>query len=692
MRSPAPRALSRPATGEKAAGGPRSGAEARGIGHRLRAGAAAAVAGNPATVSAVIHGRAGAPRAQFFELVSEGDPGPLERSLLNGNHTAQEPLFRALATSAPVGIYEIDPDGQFVFVNEQWCALVGVAAEEALGRAWDHFIDPDDRARVVAEWEAAVDAGREFAIEYRYRRPDGREVWIDGRAVAVSDPDGEPLAFLGSVVDVTERRASERAARALAAIVDSSAEAIISIDLDGIVRTWNPGAERVFGYLAAEMAGCSIEVLVPPDRTSELPELLDKVRRGERVENFETVRIDKEFRPIDVALTVSPIRDAEGAVAGVAGILRDISSQKAAERQLVTERRQLADAQQIARVGSWEIDAASGRWTWSAQQFRNHGFDPDAAVPSRERVLDRVHPDDREEFERRLDELEAEPEEFSVEYRIVLPDSQVRTLEVHGRTLEGSSGLMGTSRDVTAERDAERLKDEFLGLISHELRTPLTSIIGYTELLAEVDATNLSREGRRFLEVIDRNSRRELGLVGDLLLLTRITAGGFEVEFRRLDVSELAAASVDGARPAAAKAGLELEAEIAPGVIADGDQHRIAQVLENLISNAIKFTPAGGRVTVRLFATDAAAVFEVTDTGIGIEAQDLGRLFDRTYRAEEAERRHIPGTGLGLTIVKAIVDAHEARIAVESQPGEGTTVRIELPTRARAPGGPTVDG
>jgi PAS domain S-box-containing protein len=624
--------------------------------------------------------------------VSAGNLDRPGESLVNGNPSAHEPLFRALATSAPVGIYEINPDGEYVFANDHWRALVGVGADEPMGRRWDHFIDPEHRGRVVAEWEAAQAEGREFAIEYPYLRPDGGEVWVDGRAVVVRDGDGAPRSYLGSVVDVTKRRASERAASALAAIVDSSAEAIISIDLDGIVRTWNPGAERVFGYAAAEIVGSSIEILTPPDREPEFRQLLGRVRGGEQVERFETIRVDKRSRAIDVALTASPLRDDDGAVAGVAWILRDISVQKAAERELAAERRQLADAQQIARVGSWQVEGATGRWAWSQQQFLNHGFDPDDAVPTLPRVLERVHPDDREGLARRLDELAAEPEEFSVEYRVVLPDGRVRMLEVQGRPLDAPGRMVGTSRDVTAERDAERLKDEFIGLVSHELRTPLTSIIGYTELLAEIDAANLSAEGRRFLEVIERNSRRELAMVGDLLLLTRITSGGFEIDARPVSLSEIAAASVDGARPAAERAGLELEAEISRGVATAGDPHRLAQVVDNLISNAIKFTPEGGRVAVRVWNGAHAATLEVSDSGIGIERRDLARLFDRMYRAEEAERRHIPGTGLGLTIVKAIVDAHEARISIESEPGRGTTVRVELPVGAERGSEPSADG
>ena len=181
---------------------------------------------------------------------------------------------------------------------------------------------------------------------------------------------------------------------------------------------------------------------------------------------------------------------------------------------------------------------------------------------------------------------------------------------------------------------------------------------------------------------MERNSRRELSLVGDLLLLTRITAGTFEIELGKADLTELARTTLEAAQPLAEKAGVDLALDAPGPLVVDGDPHRLAQVVENLVSNAIKFTPSGGSVAVRVERANGSVALEVSDTGIGIEEEDLGRLFDRMYRADEAERRHIQGTGLGLTIVKAIVDAHEATIAVSSEPGVGTTFRVELPLRS----------
>lgn len=233
-----------------------------------------------------------------------------------------------------------------------------------------------------------------------------------------------------------------------------------------------------------------------------------------------------------------------------------------------------------------------------------------------------------------------------------------------------------------AEQEAERLKDEFFGMVSHEMRTPLTSIIGYAELLSDVEAENLSEQGRGFVEVIERNAQREMRLVGDLLILVRIEAGTFTIDLESAALADLAREALDAALPRADGAGVTLSLDIAgelPPLA--GDPHRLGQVLDNLLSNAIKFTSDGGEVELHLSREGQTAVIEVRDSGIGIPADEQERLFDRLYRAESATRRHIPGVGLGLTIVKAIVEAHEGTVSVRSEQGVGTTFRVELPVR-----------
>ena len=227
-------------------------------------------------------------------------------------------------------------------------------------------------------------------------------------------------------------------------------------------------------------------------------------------------------------------------------------------------------------------------------------------------------------------------------------------------------------------RELDRLKDEFVSLVSHELRTPLTSIRGYVELLLD-DGETLSADQRRFLEIVDRNSSRLLELVGDLLFLAQIEAGKLAIEIGTVDLNRVVEECVETSSPAADARAIELTARLAPLPRIQGDQARLAQVLDNLVSNAIKFTPRGGRVEVRLSQENGSAVLEVEDSGLGIPEAEQAQLFERFFRSSTATAQAIPGTGLGLTITKAIVDRHGGLIEVESAEDLGTTVRVRLP-------------
>jgi len=239
------------------------------------------------------------------------------------------------------------------------------------------------------------------------------------------------------------------------------------------------------------------------------------------------------------------------------------------------------------------------------------------------------------------------------------------------------AGYVVVATDVTAEREAARLQDEFVSLVSHELRTPLTSVLGYLELLT--DGTDpLTDEQREYLTVIDRNARRQLRLVGDLLLSAQVDAGRFAITPQRTDLADVVTASVTSATPAAEGARVRLESSIeASPVVAD--PVRLAQALDNLVSNAIKFTPAGGTIRVAVAPYGEGARITVADTGIGIPPDELESLTTRFFRASTATRRAIPGVGLGLSITKAVVDAHGGTLSITSQVGEGTTFTIDLP-------------
>jgi signal transduction histidine kinase len=239
-------------------------------------------------------------------------------------------------------------------------------------------------------------------------------------------------------------------------------------------------------------------------------------------------------------------------------------------------------------------------------------------------------------------------------------------------------GRIWTLREVTADRQLERLRDAFVAAVSHELRTPLTSISGFLEMLGD-EEHELGEAGRAYLGVIRRGTTRLQRIVEDMLLVAQIEADRLELDSVETDVAELATTAVEEALPDAAEKGIELTLDVHGPLPLEADAGRLGQVLDNLVSNALKFTPAGGSVMVSASNGDGTVRLEVADTGIGVPHEEMGQLFSRFYRASTATRRAIPGTGLGLVIARAIVDAHGGTISLESQEGEGTCVTVTLP-------------
>ena len=259
-------------------------------------------------------------------------------------------------------------------------------------------------------------------------------------------------------------------------------------------------------------------------------------------------------------------------------------------------------------------------------------------------------------------------------------------VETTRRRADAEANALLLARQNEQLREVDRLKDDFVAMVSHELRTPLTSILGYLELLRD-DAGEPMEDREEYLHVIGRNAHRLLSLVGDLLFVARVDAGGLQLEIDEVAVSTLARESVEAQRPRADAGDVTLRlSESDPGPV-QGDRARLGQLLDNLVSNAIKFTPPGGWVELRVLSENGRVVIEVADTGMGIPADEQARLFEPFFRASTATAGAIQGTGLGLTIARAIVDAHGGSIGVESEEGAGTTFRVELPFGERVDAG-----
>jgi signal transduction histidine kinase len=286
----------------------------------------------------------------------------------------------------------------------------------------------------------------------------------------------------------------------------------------------------------------------------------------------------------------------------------------------------------------------------------------------------------RELLDQGVAALAPPPGDAAVEHRDELsPPGSPRLLSRWSAPLpDGGGGRIVVLRDVTAERQSERLKDEVLALVSHELRTPLTSVVGYVDLVLD-GPDELSPDVRRFLEVVERNARRLLRLVSDLLFVAQAEAGLLELGRTEVDLGAIASDAVEAARPEAERAGATLVLEAEPVRTFIGDRDRCAQVLDNLISNAVKFAGEGGHIQVTVAERDEAAVLEVADDGPGIPVEERATVFERFARASDATTRAVPGAGLGLTVAKTIVEGHGGTIEVLGAPGMGTTMKVSLP-------------
>jgi signal transduction histidine kinase len=259
-----------------------------------------------------------------------------------------------------------------------------------------------------------------------------------------------------------------------------------------------------------------------------------------------------------------------------------------------------------------------------------------------------------------------------------LSATRARASELSDRAAELEVAAAQLAAQNEQLRELDHVKDDFVALVSHELRTPLTSIAGYLEMVLEEGAEPLTTGQRQFLVTVSRNVERLATLVNELLFLVQVDAGRLELTLAEADLNEVLAEATDAARPAANAKGIELTLEtgrLAPAVV---DRGRIAQLVDNLVSNAVKFTPAGGRVEVRSAQDGGAIALSVSDTGIGIPSDELPRLFNRFFRASSATSNAIPGTGLGLAISQAIAEAHNSTITVQSTLARGTTFWLRL--------------
>jgi PAS domain S-box-containing protein len=593
--------------------------------------------------------------------------------------------FRAIVETTPECVKIVARDGTVLFMNPSGLRMVGASSvKDVVGQSIYALIAPEDQDR-FREMNERVFRGEKAFMEFDIVGLKGVRRHMETHAAPLQHASGN-TAHLAITRDITERKQSERDVLLLGAIVGSSDDAIISKDLDGVITSWNKSAERLFGYTAAEAIGQPVAtLLIPEDRQNEEPEILNRLRRGERVDHFETVRRRKDGTLLDISLTISPVKDAEGKIIGASKIARDISERKRAEAALLASEakfRQLADSMpQIvwtARPDGY-VDYYNERWyeftDFSRDAFGDRSWeailDPADVPRTRKAYYEAINSGQPYSIEYRLWDRRDKRLKWFVGRAVPVRDAQGKIVKWFGTYTEIDEQKRVQDELLRANQDLE----QFAYSASHDLQEPLRSITIYSELLTRRYSGALDGNAREFLGYLRDGAIRMDALVRDLLSYTRVTRVDEPAEMTNANEAlEVALFNLGGT---ISETGAQVSAEELP--LLPVHATHLQQLFQNLVGNAIKYRSPERPPVVHITAArqNGDWGFAVSDNGIGIDPEYRPIIFGLFKRLHTADQ--YSGTGIGLAICHRIVDRYHGRIWVESEPGQGSTFRFTLP-------------
>jgi two-component system CheB/CheR fusion protein len=529
------------------------------------------------------------------------------------------------------------------------------------------------------------------AVEREVQSTDGK--WYLARLLPYRVSD-EIEGVVITLTDATALAAAKARARQLSSIVDSSADAIIGQDLRGMVTSWNAAAERLYQYTAEEMIGRSIMTLVPEAERAAMSAIISEVARGADVINVAAVRLTKSGERLDIAKTVSPMRDGDGNVTGIASIDRDVGAQKELERRLRESEHKYEDLYNNAPDMYLSIDTRSGRIVEHNETFRKvTGYAPDEVLALH--ALDLFSTEAQDGARSFLAAIRSGLPVNDVPLVINLKTGGTLDVALSSTAVFGlDGGVIRTRsilRDVTERRLAEEkvteaaaMREKFLAMVSHELRSPLHAINAALQIIDSPGADDSRRA--RSEAVVRRQTKQMVRLVDDLLDVSRILHGKLVLERVPADLADTARAALEAAAVVFNEKGVRLLTEgLEQPMPMFGDAGRLEQVITNLLQNAVRFTPKGKCVWFRARRVPGGAVLQVADEGQGIEPADLKTIFGMFAQSRQGLARTEGGLGLGLTIAERIVAAHGGTIEAHSEgPGRGATFTVTLPLDERA--------
>ena len=592
----------------------------------------------------------------------------------------EETRLRLATESSGFATWDLDFETEKIVHSPMLAEIFGFAPSVILTYQdmYSH-IHPDDMNIVasVAFEEALITSM--YNCEYRIYWPDNSIRWIRTQGKIIYNDEHNPLRMIGTLLDITEKKLIEEEIARIAAIVLSSEDAIISKNREGIITTWNEAAEKMFGLSANEMIGQPLVLLTPPDYIQKDENVLKQIEKGKGAYSFETRRLKKDKSLLDVSLTISKIRDAQGNIIGMSEIARDITAQKRSEKEIaVSEAKFRLLANSMAQF-IWTSDT-KGSLTYFNDSVFNYANKTSEDL-EKDGWLSMIHPDDRAENIIKWKRSIETGVDFTVEHRFKRSDGEYRWQLSRALPQKDNNGKIqmwvGTSTDIHEIKENEQQKDFFISMASHELKTPVTTIKGYVQILLSMYNEKGDPVLKNSLEVVNKQILTLTSLITDLLDLSKIKSGSLQLKLEHFCIDDLISEIVKEIQLTEPNSIIVFQKSATLMVLAD--RGRIGQVLINFLTNAIKYSPDKKEVKILVTLINNEVMITVEDYGIGIGKVDQQKIFQRFYRVSGKDEKTFPGFGIGLFIAAEIIQRHHGKIGVESNLGKGSLFYFSLP-------------
>lgn len=597
-----------------------------------------------------------------------------------------------------IGTWTYDVTNNKVFADKSLAKMFSVSERESKGGKLESYLNaihPDDRRNVERIISEALANSDSYEAEYRIMQPDGSVRWVVARGQIVRDKEEHTMRLPGVVIDITDRKKADELMREsqerFLMVTRATYDAVWDWNLITNHVWWNEGVLAMNGYTDAQVEKTSAwwyEHIHPEDRERIVSGIHDVIDHGgERwSDEYRFLRADGGYNYI---FDRGFVLHRDGQPIRMLGAMQNITARKRAEEALRQSQERLQIVLDASQVGLWYCDLPFDILNWSERTKEHFWLPPDAVVPI-DLFYQVIHPDDREPTRTAIEKSINEKTYYDIEYRTVNPHTgAIKWIHAIGHGFYNEAGepirfdgitiditddkliqsereyLLQREKDARAEAEtANRLKDEFLATLSHELRTPLSSILGWSRLLKERQVEG--EQAIRAIETIERNARSQSQLIEDILDVSRIVSGKLRLDVQPLELASIIETAIESVRPAAEAKKIRLQRVIDSGGMISGDADRLQQIIWNLLSNAIKFTPKEGRVQIKLERVNSHIEIIVADNGIGISEESLPFIFERFRQSDSSTTRKHGGLGLGLAIVRHLVELHGGMVHAAS--------------------------